>query len=136
MESVTVALDWTPNTNHTGFYVAKSKGWYEEKGLDVQFISPHLDGYHTTPASRVHDRSATFALGPSESVISSHCSVLPQKSALKVILSKHISLVFCQLLLELFTQPMPAERQLAAQQARIINCGIKGPTTFILNSMA
>eukprot|EP00884_Botryococcus_braunii_P002766 jgi/Botrbrau1/12490/Bobra.0169s0037.1 len=85
MESVALALDWTPNTNHTGFYVAKYKNLYKEKGLNVHFISPHLDDYHCTPASRVHDGSAIFALGPSESVISSHCSSLPQKSALKAV---------------------------------------------------
>ncbi|KXZ43661.1 hypothetical protein GPECTOR_83g273 [Gonium pectorale] len=69
---VTVALDWTPNTNHTGFYVAKAKGWYAEAGLDVAVISPHVDEYKTTPASRVAEGSATFCVTPSESVISAH----------------------------------------------------------------
>ena len=23
-----LSLDWVPNTNHTGFYVALEKGWY------------------------------------------------------------------------------------------------------------
>ena len=35
-----VALDWTPNTNHTGLYIAKAKGWYAEAGLEVQLKSP------------------------------------------------------------------------------------------------
>ena len=26
LEKVTFVLDWTPNTNHTGLYVAKEKG--------------------------------------------------------------------------------------------------------------
>ena len=26
--TVRLALDWTPNTNHTGFYVAQANGWY------------------------------------------------------------------------------------------------------------
>ena len=38
---VKVALDWTPNTNHAGFYVAKAQGLYAAAGLDVSFISPH-----------------------------------------------------------------------------------------------
>ena len=25
---ITVCLDWTPNTNHTGMFVAKEKGYY------------------------------------------------------------------------------------------------------------
>ena len=36
----TVALDWTPNTNHTGFYVAQAKGFYGEVGLVVKLKSP------------------------------------------------------------------------------------------------
>ena len=37
---VTVILDWTTNTNHTGMYVAKDLGYYEEAGLDVTIIEP------------------------------------------------------------------------------------------------
>lgn len=40
LEKVTVILDWTPNTNHTGIYVAKEKDYYEELGLDVEIIQP------------------------------------------------------------------------------------------------
>lgn len=36
----TLSLDWVPNTNHTGFYVAKEKGWYAEEGLDLQIQIP------------------------------------------------------------------------------------------------
>ncbi len=37
---VTVSLDWVPNTNHTGMYVALEKGWYAEEGLEVEFQIP------------------------------------------------------------------------------------------------
>lgn len=40
LEKVTVVLDWTPNTNHTGLYVALDKGYYEEQGLDVEIVQP------------------------------------------------------------------------------------------------
>ncbi|RMD73875.1 MAG: myristoyl transferase, partial [Chloroflexi bacterium] len=30
---ITLALDWTPNTNHIGFYVAIAKGWYRDAGI-------------------------------------------------------------------------------------------------------
>ncbi|MGH2511057.1 MAG: ABC transporter substrate-binding protein [Candidatus Limnocylindrales bacterium] len=36
--TVTLALDWTPNTNHTGFYVAQHSGWYAQQAIDLQFI--------------------------------------------------------------------------------------------------
>ncbi|MBE3597930.1 MAG: ABC transporter substrate-binding protein [Limnochordaceae bacterium] len=39
-ERVTVMLEWSPNTNHTGLYVALDKGWYRDQGLDVQIVEP------------------------------------------------------------------------------------------------
>jgi len=41
---VTFVLDWTPNTNHTGLYVAQEKGWFTEAGLDVEIVQPPEDG--------------------------------------------------------------------------------------------
>jgi ABC-type nitrate/sulfonate/bicarbonate transport system substrate-binding protein len=35
-----LSLDWVPNTNHTGFYVALEKGWYKEQGLDLEIQIP------------------------------------------------------------------------------------------------
>ena len=35
---VRLALDWTPNTNHTGFFVADAKDWYREAGIDLQVL--------------------------------------------------------------------------------------------------
>lgn len=40
VKKVTVLLDWTPNTNHTGLYVAKEKGFYKDAGLDVNIVQP------------------------------------------------------------------------------------------------
>ncbi|MGB4511526.1 MAG: ABC transporter substrate-binding protein, partial [Thermacetogeniaceae bacterium] len=40
LEKVTVLLDWTPNTNYTGVYVAQKLGYYEEEGLDVEVNQP------------------------------------------------------------------------------------------------
>ena len=47
LEKVTVVLDWTPNTNHTGLYVALDKGYYKEEGLDVEIVQPS-DGSTST----------------------------------------------------------------------------------------
>jgi ABC-type nitrate/sulfonate/bicarbonate transport system substrate-binding protein len=38
--SVTLLLDWTPNTNHTGFYVAQALGYYNDANLDVSIQEP------------------------------------------------------------------------------------------------
>jgi ABC-type nitrate/sulfonate/bicarbonate transport system substrate-binding protein len=40
LEKVTVILDWLPNTNHTGLYVAKDNGYFKEEGLEVEIIQP------------------------------------------------------------------------------------------------
>jgi ABC-type nitrate/sulfonate/bicarbonate transport system substrate-binding protein len=40
LTQVTLMLDWVPNTNHTGIFVADAKGYFEEAGLDVEIIEP------------------------------------------------------------------------------------------------
>lgn len=44
LEKVTVILDWVPNTNHTGLYVALENGYYKEEGLEVEIIQPTEGG--------------------------------------------------------------------------------------------
>ncbi len=39
-EKIRVVLDWTPNTNHTGLYVAQAKGYFKEAGLEVEILQP------------------------------------------------------------------------------------------------
>lgn len=41
---ITFVLDWTPNTNHTGLYVAQEKGYFDEAGLEVEIVQPPEDG--------------------------------------------------------------------------------------------
>lgn len=41
---VSICLEWTPNTNHTGLYAALALGYFEEAGLDVQILQPPEDG--------------------------------------------------------------------------------------------
>ncbi|WP_101772902.1 ABC transporter substrate-binding protein [Peptostreptococcus faecalis] len=47
LKKITLMLDYTPNTNHTGLYVAKVKGYFKDEGLDVEIIQPS-DGDVTT----------------------------------------------------------------------------------------
>lgn len=44
LEKVTVILDWVPNTNHTGLYVALENGYYKDEGLKVEIIQPTEGG--------------------------------------------------------------------------------------------
>lgn len=51
LEPITFVLDWTPNTNHTGVYVAMDQGYFEEAGFDVQVVQPPEDGAEVLVAS-------------------------------------------------------------------------------------
>lgn len=44
LEKITVVLDWVPNTNHTGMYVAQARGYYAAEGLEVEIIQPTSGG--------------------------------------------------------------------------------------------
>ncbi len=44
IQKITVCLDWTPNTNHTGLYAAQALGYYEEAGLEVEIVQPPENG--------------------------------------------------------------------------------------------
>lgn len=41
-QEVSLQLDWTPNTNHTGFYVADEKGYYKDAGIKLKIL-PYSD---------------------------------------------------------------------------------------------
>ncbi|EOD34351.1 hypothetical protein EMIHUDRAFT_98742 [Emiliania huxleyi CCMP1516] len=68
-EKIVVCLDWTPNTNHSGFFVAAADGLYERAGLDVELRSADAN-HQLTPARQVAAGQADFAVAPSESAIS------------------------------------------------------------------
>lgn len=48
---LTFVLDWTPNTNHTGLYVAQEKGYFKDAGLEVEIVQPPEDGAEVLVAS-------------------------------------------------------------------------------------
>ena len=50
-KDITFVLDWTPNTNHTGVYVADKLGYFEEAGLNVEIVQPPDDGAEAMVAS-------------------------------------------------------------------------------------
>ncbi len=50
-EAITIVLDWAPNTNHTGIFVAQAKGYFEQAGLKVKVVQPPEDGAETLVAS-------------------------------------------------------------------------------------
>ncbi len=40
LKPIKIILDWLPNTNHTGLYVAKELGYFENAGFDVTIMQP------------------------------------------------------------------------------------------------
>ena len=61
---VTLALDFAPNTNHTGIYVAQQKGWYRENGIDLNILPLG----QTAPEQLVEAHQADFAISYTEAV--------------------------------------------------------------------
>lgn len=94
MKTIKIALDWTPNTNHTGFFVAKEKGFFKEFGIEVEIRSPEVDDYAKTPAKLVEEQSVDLGIAPSESVISYQTlDNKPNLTAVAAILQKDASAI-------------------------------------------
>ncbi len=60
LEEIVLCLDWTPNTNHTGFYVADKLGFYEQFGLKITIVQPPEDGAELMTASGQADFGISF----------------------------------------------------------------------------
>lgn len=71
---VTLMLDWTPNTNHTGLYVAKDKGYFAEQGLDVKIVQPSSDG---SVEQLVASGKVDFGVSQQEQVTTARANELP-----------------------------------------------------------
>ena len=63
LRKVTVALDWTPNTNHIGLYVARDKGFYAEAGLEVEILPYGDTSSGTLISNGVADFGVIGAIG-------------------------------------------------------------------------
>jgi ABC-type nitrate/sulfonate/bicarbonate transport system substrate-binding protein len=68
--TIRLALDWSPNTLHAGFFYAFHQGWYDDENIDLVFTNPEEDGYRTTPAKQLANEMVHFAIAPSESILS------------------------------------------------------------------
>jgi ABC-type nitrate/sulfonate/bicarbonate transport system substrate-binding protein len=89
-DKVTIALDWTPNTNHTGVFVAKQRGWYDEEKLNVTIL-PYSEG--ATPDVQVAAGKADFGFSFEESVTMARAAGQPVVSLAAVIQQNSSALV-------------------------------------------
>lgn len=56
---VTLMLDWTPNTNHIGIYVAQALGYYEDANINLEIIEP----VDLTPETALEAGTVDFGIG-------------------------------------------------------------------------
>ncbi len=73
LQKITLCLDWTPNTNHTGIYVALEKGYFKENGLDVEVVQPG----ESTSATLCAANKAQFAIEAQDTLASAFASDEP-----------------------------------------------------------
>ncbi|NLB08085.1 MAG: ABC transporter substrate-binding protein [Clostridiales bacterium] len=69
LDRITFALDWTPNTNHSGLFLAQQQGFYAEKGLDVDFQESDMNFIEMVATG-----SASFGIASQEQVLQARSS--------------------------------------------------------------
>lgn len=90
-QKVIVLLDWFPNTNHTGLYVAKEKGYFADEDLDVRIIQPS----EGEASQLVATGKADFAVSSQESVTLARVQSIPIISIAAII--RHNTSAFASL---------------------------------------
>ena len=70
---VTLMLDWVPNTNHTGIFVAEANGYFKEAGLAVKIIQPG----EVYPEAAVASGAADFGISFQEQVTLARADDVP-----------------------------------------------------------
>lgn len=69
MQTLVLALDWTPNVLHAGILYAYHQGWYAESDMQLVMRSTEEDDYKKKPIQKVVDGEAHLCIGPSEHLI-------------------------------------------------------------------
>lgn len=82
-EKITFVLDWTPNTNHTGLYVAQEKGYFKEAGLEVEIVQPPEGGAEVLVASGKAQFGISFQDTMAPALVGDHA--LPVKAVAAVL---------------------------------------------------
>ncbi|NGP46263.1 ABC transporter substrate-binding protein [Bacillaceae bacterium SIJ1] len=93
LTEVTVMLDWLPNTNHTGLYVAQANGYYEEQGLKITIQQP---GEGNTSDQMVAAGQAEFGISNQENVTMARTNDIPVVSIAAVIQNNTSSFAFLE----------------------------------------
>lgn len=89
-QPVTVVLDWTPNTNHGGLYLAEANGWFDDAGLDVQIVEPG----ETSGLQLLATGHADFAYSVAESLVPARTQGVDAVSVAAIVEHNTSSLIF------------------------------------------
>jgi len=94
--AIRLALDWTPNTDHTGFFVARAKGWYAQAGIDLRILpyataTPEtLLAAHQAECGISFQDSMTFAVAAGADIVSVAAILQRTASAIGVLADSSI----------------------------------------------
>lgn len=87
--TVHLALDWTPNTNHTGFFVAKNKGYYADEGITMEVL-PYSG---TAPDTLVGNGKAECGIGFEDFMTIAVATGAPEKAVYAILQKNPTALI-------------------------------------------
>ncbi|HET9172419.1 MAG TPA: ABC transporter substrate-binding protein [Actinospica sp.] len=70
LTDVSLALDWTPNTNHTGIYVAQQLGYFAARGINLRIVPYGSTAPETLVSTRKADFGISYQDGLTEAAVS------------------------------------------------------------------
>ncbi len=86
LTDITVCLDWTPNTNHTGLYVALKNGYYKDAGLNVSIVQPPDN---STAVQMCSSGKVQFAIDAQDTLAAAFTSKTPMEVTAVAALLQH-----------------------------------------------
>ncbi|MDQ2788098.1 MAG: ABC transporter substrate-binding protein [Chloroflexota bacterium] len=103
-QKVSVMLDWVPNTNHTGLYVAQERGYFTAQGLTVEIL-PLAEG--SSVEQIVGNGKVQFGISSSEPLARARSEGIPIVSIAPII--QHNTSGFASLKKASITRPKDFE---------------------------
>jgi ABC-type nitrate/sulfonate/bicarbonate transport system substrate-binding protein len=70
LTNVSLALDWTPNTNHTGIFVAQQLGYFAQRGINLEIIPYGSTAPETLISTYKTDFGISYQDGLTEAAVS------------------------------------------------------------------
>jgi len=91
LDTLRMALDWSPNILHAGIFLAEARSEFEAEGLFIDWFTPEIDNYQKKPILRLLDKEVDLSIGPSEHLLYYALdtqTLKPRAEAIATLLSK------------------------------------------------